>query len=369
MSLKVKKSGTFQAVGTSSGTPDTFGWVRPSDWLPMPTVLDTETKFVGLLAVYDVKGPQVALSATVTGGYTVDWGDGNVENFASAAVATHAYNYQALPSSSLSSRGYKQVLVTVTRQNTANNLTNVFRLNHQPTTTHQQIQWLDIAMSFPNLATELLIAANGHAQTSITGTWELLERVRIVNCRLNSTGSLFLGLLNLQSYEINNNNPTPTTSIGRMFESCKNLTKVTSLGNASATATVHSAFSGCTNLIEVPVFTISSAATSISSMFATCTRLKTIPAIDLSVLTSPTTNTSIFNGGNIEQFLAIGPRINFTVANNQMGREALVTLLTNLPDQTSLTGYTVTVTGNPGAASLTADDIAIATAKNWNVTT
>ena len=65
---------------------------RPKDWLTLPNMVDGDSKLIGLCAVYP-NGNYVALSAT--GNYTVNWGDGTVENFASNIQAEHAYNYAA----------------------------------------------------------------------------------------------------------------------------------------------------------------------------------------------------------------------------------------------------------------------------------
>ena len=53
-------------------------WVRPADWVALPTIISTDQKFAGLFMV-PVDSCFIALS--VTGDYTVDWGDGVVENF------------------------------------------------------------------------------------------------------------------------------------------------------------------------------------------------------------------------------------------------------------------------------------------------
>lgn len=65
-------------------------WVRDPSWLAMPSVSTAESKMVGLYAVWE-DGNYIALSAN--GNYTVDWGDGVVENFSGAANAYHTYSY------------------------------------------------------------------------------------------------------------------------------------------------------------------------------------------------------------------------------------------------------------------------------------
>lgn len=71
-------------------------WIRNPCWLPMPSVANTEQKFVSLMAV-DEYASNVALSVTManftTFQYTVDWGDGVVENFTSGVTAQHQYRF------------------------------------------------------------------------------------------------------------------------------------------------------------------------------------------------------------------------------------------------------------------------------------
>jgi hypothetical protein len=57
---------------------------------------------------------------------------------------------------------------------------------------------------------------------------------------------------------------------------------------------------------------------------------------------------------------------NFDFKYNKMDRKALVTLFNSLP--TVNNGIVIDITGNRGAADLTASDIQIATDKGWTVT-
>ena len=63
--------------------PNSLDWVRPSTWLTLPTVNSNEDKIVGLFAIFE-ESNFVALQ--IQGNYTVDWGDGLVENFNSGVV-------------------------------------------------------------------------------------------------------------------------------------------------------------------------------------------------------------------------------------------------------------------------------------------
>lgn len=50
MSVKVKVNGSFADIGSADV------WVRPTDWLELPTVLSTDKKFVGPYAVFTMQG-------------------------------------------------------------------------------------------------------------------------------------------------------------------------------------------------------------------------------------------------------------------------------------------------------------------------
>ena len=90
-------------------------WQRPADWLTLPNVVATDQVFYGLVAVFNT--PHNFHTFRAQGNYTIDWGDGSPpENIASNATAYHDYNWANVPSNTLTSRGYRQCMVTVTPQ-------------------------------------------------------------------------------------------------------------------------------------------------------------------------------------------------------------------------------------------------------------
>jgi hypothetical protein len=58
-----------------------------------------------------------------------------------------------------------------------------------------------------------------------------------------------------------------------------------------------------------------------------------------------------------------------SLSNTNLSTDALVLLFTDLYDRTGISTTTITITNVYGAASLTPEQIAIATNKNWTVTT
>ena len=103
--------------------------------------------------------------------------------------------------------------------------------------------------------------------------------------------------------------------------------------------------------------------------FADMSRAKEIPAYDLSALTVPLNNNSLFfqtnivGGGELQRIRATGIACTFTIRDNHMSADALDELMTNCA---TVTGKTMDIRNNPGTADC---DTTIATNKGWTVTT
>lgn len=149
------------------------------------------------------------------------------------------------------------------------------------------------------------------------------------------------------------------TAMASMFNGCSALTKVPTYDTARVT-NMANMFLACLNIQALPPFN-TSAATTISAMFGGCNKVTTLPAYDFSKVSTISATTFALSG--LTSFLATGLSITFTVANCKMDAAALETMFRNLGPGT---GKTVTVTGNPGAATC---DKSIATAKGWTVAT
>ena len=129
-------------------------WQRPTDWLPMPTnITSADQIFVGLHAVIENSDNYCAFSFTTSAGqYQVDWGDGNITLHNSGTIAQYQYNYATVSNSTLSSRGYKQVIIKVTPVS-GNLLTCNFQQRFVTTPAQNQAYssgFLDCILSMPN---------------------------------------------------------------------------------------------------------------------------------------------------------------------------------------------------------------------------
>jgi surface protein len=247
-------------------------WSRP-DWLPLPAVANTEQKFVGLHAVW----PQsnfLALSAA--GAYTVDWGDGVVENFASGVTAQHIYDFNnaALDGTDAGGTQYKQAIVVVTPQS-GQNLTSLnLNIKHSQTGLQAYASgWLDILISGPNLTT-LTISANAPVVRH-----SLLEQAKLISQHsVNSFTWAFQNCSQLKSIPVWNLRTAGISDLSGMFSNCVSLQAIPALNTQNVNNMV-SMFTGCSRLQSIPSLNTQNV-TSMSNMFSSCGSLQAIPALN-----------------------------------------------------------------------------------------
>jgi surface protein len=357
---------------TSGGADE---WVRPADWLPMPTIGATEQKAVALVAVYDNSYNYLAITTVNS---IIDWGDGTTTT-TTGSVATYnkQYNFSDIPSSTYSTRGYRQVIVTITPIS-GNNLITCRFVRDTVNNKNGSSGLLDVEVSAENLTA---MEYGGTNSTSFN-----LERVVIKKCATITSTGIFQNCRSLQVVEFPSNfKPTSTLNY---FNSCFSLKKAPILDTSLATTTSNM-FSTCSSLVEVPTYDLSSS-TVMNAMFQNCTSLKTIPAFNTS---SAANMISMFNGNtamievpalnmggvssaanfaniiascNLARFRGTNIKYSISFTGMRLGRPEILEIFGNLA---TTTGQTITVTNNPGTASLTSADLAIATGKGWTVTT
>jgi surface protein len=406
-------------IGTSQnrftlGVPDESGWVRPSDWLPLPAIGGGEQKFVGLHAIFPEGNNFCTVRFTTsTGQYQVDWGDGSsptLHNSNTTAEYTYDYSTYDTGNTTLTSRGYKQAIVTVTPVSgnfTGCDFRNRFTGQNQAYSTG----WLDVTLSLPNAGSGGTVQFGG-----VTVRHSYVERAIILTIgACTSIVSMFNNCRSLQSVPLFNT--ASVTSMGSMFQSCTSLQSVPFFNTANVTV-MSGMFSGCSSLRSVPLFNTSSV-TTMASMFSTCSLLRSVPLFNTSSVTTMasmflncfllefvplfstatvTNMESMFNScQSLQNIPALSTAaitttagsdfgVNFAVncnsldrcemifaravgfANAQMSRDALVEIFNNLVDRTGVASAVITITNNYGAAALSAADRLIATNKNWTIT-
>jgi len=419
-------AGYAPKIEAISGSAEPTPYVRPTDWLALPDVTGQQ-KFVGLHAVY----PDSNFCALLAeGGYTVDWGDGTVENIASGVQANHQYNYSTfdVANATLCSRGYKQAIVTVTPQ-AGQNLTTL-NLHKKHTMAGLQMYssgFLDIAIS-GSLLTSLLIGVQTAGADTQVISFTGLEQVTLLDNAVTTFSYMFNKCSSLQSIPLLDT--SAGTNFSYMFQSCSSLQSIplldtsagtdfsgmfykcsslqsiplldTSAGtdfsymfyvcsslqsipllDTSAGTNFSFMFDNCTSLQSIPLLD-TSAGTTFSFMFRNCISLQSIPLLDTSAGTDfsymlyvcyhlqsiPLLDTSAGTNflhmfstcSSLSQAALSGTKVSISYINCKLSADALNTIYTNLA---TVTGQTITVTGNWGVAS---DNPTIATAKGWTVT-
>lgn len=287
----------------NTNLPSVPDWIRPSDWLSIPDISIGQQKVYALVAVFNYADINFA-AVQVEGDFTVNWGDGVVENFASGTTVGHQFNYTTLPGESYCSRGYKQSLVTITPQ-AGMNLTKV-NFNVIPpqftgliSSSTMSIQWLDITLRGVEISFFAMDAGGGkytpylervnflgtNKCTNLTNCFygcSALREVSIDTSLSTSHASMFKYCHSLQKAPmLDLSNSLSTNS---MFYSCESLVLVPAYNTPKLDSTLYM-FYYCTSLESVPLFNTSQV-TNMAYMFYTCSALKSIPFFDTSKVTS-----------------------------------------------------------------------------------
>ena len=256
---------------SASASASTKEWVRPSDWLPMPTnITSADQIFVGLHAVFESGQNYCAFSFTTSAGqYQVDWGDGTVSLHNSNTIAQKNYDYASISNSTICSRGYKQVIIKVTPVS-GNLLTCNFQQRFVTTPVQNQpyaTGFLDCILSMPNATS---IAFGG--ATIIKHSYVERFDVKTIGNSTNMV-SMFQNCYALQSVPLFNTQNV--TNMGSMFNGCTSLQSVP-LFNTTNVNTMSYMFAYCYSLQSVPLFNTQNV-TTMSYMFASCSPLQSVP--------------------------------------------------------------------------------------------
>ena len=252
-------------------------WVRPTDWLPIPSISSGEQVFYGLCMVYQDRANLVSLS--FTGNYTVDWGDGIIENFASNVVAHHQYSWASV--GHVTNEGFRQALIKVTPQ-AGQNLTGINLQIKHPLMGGGNLKnsiFIDMVMNLPQLTSGASIVLGG---TSFI-RHAFVERVNIMSIgSATSFVNLCYLFYKLQKFEIGDT--SSVTNMSSMFYGCSDLTTVP-LFNTANVQNMSSMFFECITLTTVPLFNTANVQ-NMSSMFQNCYTLTTVPLFNTANVTN-----------------------------------------------------------------------------------
>ena len=263
----------------------TGNWTRPSDWLALNAPTDSTEQFTGLLAITNDDSNYVTLYVVSSGNYTVDWGDGTVTTHTSSTNAQKKYDYSAIIDSTLSSRGYKQVVVKVT----GTNITQVHtKMPHTALsgTTNVLYTWLEYHVNLPNCT--LLGFNRGGTTNGAYQTWVEKVTLNKLGSGFSNFNYQFASLYSLQEVVINATT-TGVTTATQMFVNCLYLKSVP-LFNTSNLVTANTMFENCVSLETIPSFDFGKV-TNPTSMFYGCLALTSVPTLNF---VSATTLANLF---------------------------------------------------------------------------
>lgn len=174
-------------------------------------------------------------------------------------------------------------------------------------------------------------------------------------------------------------NTSNVISMGSTFSGCKALVSIPQLDTSKVT-NASSMFSNCKSLTEIPQLDTSNV-TNASSMFYGCTNLETIPLLNFGKVTDLNgTFQNLSKLKNLGGFKDLGKAFPTTAAEgswlyaidlqnyNDLTHDSLVNVLNNVYDIASLGIATQKIKlGSTNLAKLSAEEIAVATNKGWEV--
>lgn len=318
MAVVLRNSGG-RVIGNTNG--DVTKWTRPSDWLDMPVLNNGDEKIHLLVKVYEDNLNYLAFKAY--GDYEVDWGDGSpIETFASGADAQHEILWNNISSTTLTSGGYRQAIVTITPQAGAQ-LTKYYWHSN---TVHTD----DVYVStFNDSIISVKMAGQNFSDLYASFYYhKALEEFEFVGTNVvTNFASTFSYATNLK--KVIQLHTSSGTNLSNMFSGCRSLLEVPQLDATNAT-NINSMFSNCESIEYIPPLTFSSL-TSLGSVFSGCRSLKNVPVTTFAGITSISqtfTNTAFstfeFDLPNITYlFYPFGENnnlevINMTIPNGQL---------------------------------------------------
>lgn len=146
-----------------------------------------------------------------------------------------------------------------------------------------------------------------------------------------------------------------------MFQACYNLQTIPDLNTIKVTNAA-SMFQDCRSLLKSPTINLS-LATSIANIFNGCFSLIEISSLNCNSITAAPT-IPFLNCRSLAKVATTNLRYTHSYISCKLSKNALVNIFNNLP---TITGQTITITGNWGASLLSAAERAIATGKGWTI--
>lgn len=374
-------------AGGSSATPS--GWYPPSDW-PMSElddITDGDNGFIGFAIVYENGRSAVSFQLNYTGGGgTIDWGDGNTDTLGlSGTINEHDYDYSHLASSPVQVKGYKIAVVKIKITGVVTAFVFSQPITDIGTVYNYSTQWLAI-----KLRTTVSTVNYSHNNPYMAGNLEYLDcgdTVPFNSIYFKFRGHSALNYIKWKAPIVSglgssafryNKYPSENTKISAFNMNDINWDLITSMFGTFYCAQGHcgkfeQSISTCTNLTST--FRASQAFneviltnTGLVTDISYCLYQNGTSYFSMDDCSSITTTTGfVINHdayGQLTGLILSGLTVGINISLQSMDATALNAFFTSLG--TASGSQTITVTGNPGAATC---DTSIATGKGWTVTT
>lgn len=194
---------------------------------------------------------------------------------------------------------------------------------------------------------------------------------------VTNMNSMFNGCRNLISIpQLNTSN---VTNMSNMFNNCKLITTIPLMDTSNVTYMAYM-FASCNNLISIPLMDTSKV-TGVNSMFYSCGNLISIPQLNLSKATNMwqmflycSALTTLGGFQNLGMAYDTSKSANYSYykldlsTSTKLTHDSLMNVINNLYDiATKGCNAQQLILGSVNLAKLTAEEIAIATDKGWNV--
>lgn len=353
-----------------------YATTRPMDWLTMPTPGGNEIYL--LCHMPDGLDGAFGVYIEYTGNCTISFGalvDGEYMAKTTVTPVTKKWNYYTIPNADygdITSEGYRQYIVRINGGFTRCDL-----YNNAGVYTY----------GFPGIV-DAAVGAQGHivfGNAADTANAPLLRYVRFVGS--GSTNGNFAFRYCVSLVAVSAEVEPLVSSLNYWFDGCDSLRAISPVLLKSGVSYTKAFNGGCPLVLPNVVFFPSG----VSSMFAggghgtinghyintkNCSALdnflhtsRTSAAINIDI-SSATSVPKAFNSYCLQRLTFAGETTpggwTIGISNRYLSHQALVEMINSLPTATA--SATITITGNPGTAELTDEEIAVATEKNWTIT-
>ena len=379
-------SGTKTANVTSA--PCTGNWIRPSDWIAIPTLTAADERIYAVVVVFE--NEYNSISVTITAATSnINWGDGT-SVVSNGFVQSKVYDYVSLAGSINvwpDGRNYKQVLLDITRVGAA--ITSVNFTAFSSVARDSNTNFVDMSISLPS-CTALQLSVNPIASAGRRLIY--IERLRIYSLAAGYGGTTnFMNFIHsLQVLELPwgrfgnvsgmmngigaiidepTTIVTTATNLDNAFRGFVNLPDVTansctsmiggfaydklkSIGTVTATALTNgnAAFQATYNLTGEVVLDMPLLQNATNMFNASAVR-----SVVFSNCAAMTTTTGIFSlASNLQNAVMPNLTRGVTFANTPMGNMGMSNFANSIG--TASGAQTITVTGTPYGQLLTALD-------------